>query len=76
MEEQLHEAVTARKQHREKSGRRTPYYDINYVGGHGFALSAMLPDFLKTSLGGVTPEQLQVFVYLVIIYLFIFCFSF
>jgi hypothetical protein len=66
MEEQLQEAALARKTHRERSGRRMPFYDINFVGGHGYSFSSTLPDFLKCNLGGVTTEQLQVYKYFLI----------
>lgn len=60
-EEQLSDGVALRKNHRERSGRRLPFYDINVVGSSGYAFAQSLPDSLKPKLGGVTAEQLQVY---------------
>lgn len=60
-EEQLGSAVHARKTHREKSGRRMPFYDINFVGSAGYAFVATLPEYLRPKLGGISSEQLQVY---------------
>jgi len=60
-EEQLSDATSARKNHREKSGRRLPFYDINFVGSSGYAFAQTLPESLKPKLGGIHPDQLQVY---------------
>eukprot|EP01125_Pyxidicula_operculata_P009591 TRINITY_DN3153_c2_g2_i1.p1 TRINITY_DN3153_c2_g2~~TRINITY_DN3153_c2_g2_i1.p1 ORF type:complete len:927 (+),score=235.20 TRINITY_DN3153_c2_g2_i1:216-2996(+) len=60
VESLLRNAVTDRKNHRDKIGKNT-YYDINFVGSPAYAYVSRLPEALKPKMGGVTPQQLQVY---------------
>src|SRR5690348_15047578 len=61
-EQQLRDAITARKTHRERTGGKgQPFYDLNFVGSAGYAIVSTLPEMLRPKMGGVTAVQMQLY---------------